>query len=146
DTPPPGPNAQKKNNARPAAAGKTARSAGRRRWTTGRIIVYLIAVPLGLAVAGILTVILAAVLTADRLPSLAVLTDYRPKVPMHVYTADGVLIGEFGEERRSVVRIADFPEPMRQAILAAEDDRFYEHSGVDLAGIARAAIANLRAG
>ena len=96
--------------------------------------------------AGILTVILAALLTADRLPSLAVLTDYRPKVPMHVFTADGLLIGEFGEERRSVVRIADFPEPMKQAILAAEDDRFYEHSGVDVSGIARAALANLRAG
>ena len=91
--------------------------------------------PLGLAVIGILTALLAAVLTADRLPSLAVLTDYRPKVPMHVYTADGLLIGEFGEERRSVVRIDDFPEPMTQAILAAEDDRFYEHSGVDVSGI-----------
>ena len=102
--------------------------------------------PLGLVAIGILTALLAAVLTADRLPSLAVLTDYRPKVPMHVYTADGLLIGEFGEERRSVVRIEDFPERMTKAILAAEDDSFYEHSGVDVSGIVRAAIANLRAG
>ena len=148
DTPPPGRNAhdKKRSSRTTAAAGKASRKSGKRLWSTGRIIAYLVGVPLGLAVMGLLTVVLAALLTADRLPSLAVLTDYRPKVPMHVYTADGLLIGEFGEERRSVVRIADFPEPMTQAILAAEDDRFYEHSGVDIAGIARAAIANLRAG
>ncbi|MBA3477392.1 MAG: penicillin-binding protein 1A [Lautropia sp.] len=128
------------------AADPAGRKPGGRRWTAGRIAAYLVAVPLGLAVIGVLTALLAVVLTADRLPSLAVLTDYRPKVPMHVYTADGLLIGEFGEERRSVVRIADFPQSMTQAILAAEDDRFYEHSGVDISGIARAAIANLRAG
>ena len=147
DTPPPGRNAQKNRSSnrgtRSAGAGAPG---GKRRWSTGRLLAYLVAVPLGLAVVGLLTVLLAALLTADRLPSLAVLTDYRPKVPMHVYTADGLLIGEFGEERRSVVRIEDFPAPMTQAILAAEDDRFYEHSGVDLSGIARAAIANLRAG
>jgi penicillin-binding protein 1A len=78
-------------------------------------VAWLVAMPIGLAVIGILTALLAAVLTADRLPSLAVLTDYRPKVPMHVYTSDGLLIGEFGEERRSVVRIgADDPgDPSR---------------------------------
>lgn len=153
DTPPLGQNARKykpsDRSTRSATAGterKRGSNAGKRRWSTGRILAYLVGVPVGLAVAGLLTVLLAALLTADRLPSLAVLTDYRPKVPMHVYTADGVLMGEFGEERRSVVRIEDFPEPMKHAILAAEDDRFYEHSGVDLSGIARAFIANLRAG
>jgi penicillin-binding protein 1A len=153
DTPPSRPEAYRKERtpapaaARNGGAGKAADgpSAGR-RWGAGRIAAYVVGVPLGLAVIAILTALLAIVLTADRLPSLAVLTDYRPKVPMHVYTADGLLIGEFGEERRSVVRIADFPQPMTQAILAAEDDRFYEHSGVDISGIARAAIANLRAG
>jgi penicillin-binding protein 1A len=167
DPPPSGPNAYPKVR-QPSSSGASGRGAGaagsggrstrrsggssgpdgsgRRRWTAGRIAAYLVAVPLGLLLAGLLTALLAAVLTANRLPSLAILTDYRPKVPMHVYTADGLLIGEFGEERRSVVRIADFPPKMTQAILAAEDDRFYEHSGVDISGIARAAIANLRAG
>ena len=112
----------------------------RGRWSAGRIVGWVVAVPLGLVAIGILTALLAAVLTADRLPSLAVLTDYRPKVPMHVYTADGLLIGEFGEERRSVVRIEDFPEQRTQAILAAEDDSFYEHSGVDVSGIVRASL------
>src|SRR5690606_37718236 len=146
DTPPRAPGARndKKNPRRPAAR-KRAKPAAR-GWTAGRVLAWVVGVPLALVLALGLTGLLAAVLTANRLPSIAVLTDYRPKVPMHVYTSDGVLIGEYGEERRSVVRIADFPEPMRQAILAAEDDAFYEHSGVDLSGIVRAAIANLRAG
>jgi penicillin-binding protein 1A len=110
------------------------------------VIGILVAVPLTLAVAGVLTLVLAAVLANDRLPSLDVLTDYRPKVPLRVFTADGVLIGEFGEERRSVVRIEDVPVVMTQAILAAEDDRFFEHSGVDVTGIVRAALANVMAG
>ena len=110
------------------------------------LVAILIAVPVALAIAGALTLTLSAVLAADRLPSLDVLTDYRPKVPLRVWTADGVLIGEFGEERRSIIRIDDVPEVMTHAIVAAEDDRFFEHSGVDLLGIARAAFANVAAG
>jgi penicillin-binding protein 1A len=110
------------------------------------LLTVLVVVPLALAAAAALTLGLAAVLASDRLPSLDVLTDYRPKVPLRIWTADGVLIGEFGEERRSVARIEDVPQVMKQAILAAEDDRFFEHSGVDLLGIARAALANVAAG
>jgi penicillin-binding protein 1A len=110
------------------------------------LAVLLVAIPLTLALAVVLTIALSAVLAADRLPSLEVLTDYRPKVPLRVWTADGVLIGEFGDERRSVVHIGDVPDVMKQAILAAEDDRFFEHSGVDMIGIARAAFANVVAG
>jgi penicillin-binding protein 1A len=109
-------------------------------------VTVLVLVPIALAVAAALTLGLAAILAADRLPTLDVLTDYRPKVPLRIWTADGVLIGEFGEERRSVARIEDVPLVMKQAILAAEDDRFFEHSGVDLLGIARAALANVAAG
>ncbi|MGE0797106.1 MAG: penicillin-binding protein 1A [Lautropia sp.] len=152
DSPPPGYRPQpreaaERRRAEPAKAAAprspAPRSPARR---VARIVGWLIGVPVALALAGALAVGLAIVLSADRLPTLEVLTDYRPKVPMHVYTADGLLIGEFGEERRSVVRYADFPQQMTHAILAAEDDRFFEHSGVDVAGIARAAIANLRAG
>jgi penicillin-binding protein 1A len=109
-------------------------------------VTVLVLVPIALAVAAALTLGLAAILASDRLPSLDVLTDYRPKVPLRIWTADGVLIGEFGEERRSVARIEDVPLVMKQAILAAEDDRFFAHSGVDLLGIARAALANVAAG
>ena len=89
---------------------------------------------------------LMVLLAYPNLPSLDALTDYRPKVPLRVYSAEGVLIGEFGEERRSVVAIDDVPQIMKQAILAAEDERFYQHLGVDYQGVIRAAYSNLTAG
>ncbi|HUX65286.1 penicillin-binding protein 1A [Sulfuricella sp.] len=91
-------------------------------------------------------IMLAGILAYPDLPSLEVLTDYRPKIPLRVYTAEGALIGEFGEERRALIKIGDVPKPMRLAILAAEDDRFYSHGGVDYMGVVRAALANLTAG
>jgi penicillin-binding protein 1A len=99
---------------------------------------------LGVVVAA--AIFLAGILAYPNLPSLEALTDYRPKIPLRVYTADGALIGEFGEERRALVKIDSVPKRMRQAILAAEDDRFYSHGGVDYMGVARAALANLTAG
>ncbi|VWC17086.1 membrane carboxypeptidase/penicillin-binding protein [Burkholderia lata] len=71
------------------------------------------------------------------------LTDYRPNVPLRVYTADHVLIGEFGAERRELVRLKDIPDIQKKAVLAIEDARFYEHGGVDFVGILRAGIADL---
>ena len=101
---------------------------------------------LGLAAIGIALAMIILALAYPNLPSLEVLTDYRPKIPLRVYTADGYLIGEFGEERRSLVAIHDVPTVMKQAVLAAEDDRFYQHGGVDYIGILRAAGANLTGG
>lgn len=89
---------------------------------------------------------LALALAYPNLPSLELLTDYRPKIPLRIYTEDGVLIGEFGEERRNLIHIKDVPPIMIQAVLAAEDDRFFEHNGVDLTGVARAALANFLGG
>jgi len=88
----------------------------------------------------------AAALVYPTLPSLEVLTDYQPKIPLRIYSADGKLIGEFGEERRAVVSINDVPRPLIVAILAAEDERFYQHRGVDYIGVARAAISNFVSG
>ncbi|WP_291992510.1 penicillin-binding protein 1A [Candidatus Accumulibacter sp. ACC003] len=85
-------------------------------------------------------------LAYPNLPSLEILTDYRPKIPLRVYTADGYLMGEFGEERRAVVSIDEVPAIMKQAILAAEDERFYQHGGVDTLGILRALYANVVGG
>ena len=110
------------------------------------VIAILVGIPVVLALALALALGLSAILASERLPSMEALTDYRPKVPLRIYTADGVLIGEFGEERRSVVKLEDVPPVMTRAILAAEDDRFFTHSGVDFLGIARAAFANLAAG
>lgn len=101
---------------------------------------------LALPLLPILLLIFAAMLTYPTLPSLEVLTDYRPKVPLRVFSAEGLLIGEFGEERRELVAINDVPDLMKKAILAAEDDRFYEHGGVDYIGVLRAALSNFASG
>jgi penicillin-binding protein 1A len=101
---------------------------------------------LGLVAIAVAMALIVLVLTYPNLPSLEVLTDYRPKIPLRVYTADGFLIGEYGEERRAVVAISDVPDIMKHAILAAEDDRFYQHGGIDYTGIVRAIGANLIGG
>ncbi len=89
---------------------------------------------------------LTLVLLYPNLPSIDAVTDYRPKLPLKVFTAEGDLIGEFGEEKRSFVKVGDFPEIMKQAILAAEDERFYQHGGVDYIGLTRAAGTILASG
>ncbi len=98
------------------------------------------------ALAGAMVIAFAAALVYPTLPSLDVLTDYQPKVPLRVYSADGRLIGEFGEERRAVVQMNQVPKALVGAILAAEDERFYQHRGVDYIGVARAAISNFSSG
>ena len=107
---------------------------------------YFVLAVLGVGAIGALLVGFAAIIAYPGLPSLETLTDYRPKVPLRVYTADGYLIGEFGEERRNIVKIEDVPKSMVQAILAAEDERFYQHGGVDYIGVLRAAYSNFTSG
>ena len=111
-----------------------------------RWILYPLTLIAGLIAIGVAVVAIVLVLTYPNLPSLEVLTDYRPKIPLRVYTADGHLIGEFGEERRNIVRIEDVPPVMKNAILAAEDERFYQHGGIDTLGMIRAAVMNLTSG
>jgi penicillin-binding protein 1A len=100
----------------------------------------------GLVLAGILVLAFALALAYPNLPALDAITDYRPKIPLRIFSADNVLIGEFGEERRNLVHIKDVPDVMKKAVLAIEDDRFYEHGGVDYIGIIRAALHNLMGG
>ena len=111
-----------------------------------RLVIYPVIFLIGLIAIGVAMALIVLVLTYPNLPSLEVLTDYRPKIPLRVYTADGFLIGEYGEERRAVVAIADVPAVMKNAILAAEDDRFYQHGGIDYTGVVRAVGANLVGG
>lgn len=96
-----------------------------------------------LALVPLLLLLFAAIVSYPTLPSLETLTDYHPKKPLQIFSAEGSLIGEFGEERRSVVSIAAVPDLMKKAILAAEDERFYEHGGVDYIGVMRAALSNV---
>ena len=94
-----------------------------------------------------LAVIATVILFAwQELPDVSQLVDYRPKMPLRIYAKNGEKIAEFGEERRVVVDITAVPDHLKAAILAAEDEHFYEHPGVDPLGIVRAAIANLITG
>jgi penicillin-binding protein 1A len=110
-----------------------------------RYLLYPLAGTASVLVAGLLLVGLVIALAYPNLPSLQSLTEYQPKIPLRIYTAEGVLIGEFGEERRAVVSIAEVPPQLKNAIIAAEDERFYEHAGIDYIGVLRAAYANLAA-
>ena len=102
---------------------------------------------MGLVVAGAaalaLVIAVALAMAYPNLPDVSELADYRPKLPLRVYSSEGALIGEFGEERRNLTRIEDIPEVMKNAVLAIEDTRFFEHGGVDYKGMVRAALANL---
>ena len=89
---------------------------------------------------------IAVAVLSPQLPDVSELSDYRPKLPLRVYTADGVLIGEFGEERRELVPVAEMPKALKDAVVAVEDARFYAHPGIDPKGLLRAVLANLRHG
>ena len=111
-----------------------------------RLLAFPLVLLAGAGAAGLCLLGLVVALAYPNLPSLEVLTDYQPKIPLRVYTAEGALIGEFGEERRSLISIRDVPDALKQAIISAEDERFYQHTGIDYVGVARAAWANLTQG
>ena len=75
-----------------------------------------------------------------KLPSIEGLSNVQLQVPLRIYSSDGALMGEFGEKRRTPKKLEEIPEKMRQAFLSAEDDRFFEHPGVDYQGILRAVV------
>jgi len=111
-----------------------------------RFIAFPLAVLAGLVAVGVLAAALVIALAYPNLPTLGALTEYQPKIPLRIYTADGVMIGEFGEERRAFVAIAEVPADLKKAIIAAEDERFYQHPGIDYVGVLRAAYTNLVSG
>jgi penicillin-binding protein 1A len=100
----------------------------------------------GMFVLGVFLAATVALILTPTLPSLDELTENRLKVPLRVYSAEGTLIAEFGEERRIPIQVAEAPPQLIRAVLSAEDDAFYYHQGVDFQGILRAAINNLRRG
>ena len=102
-------------------------------------LLALLGLPLVLALIGAIV----ALVVWRQLPALDVLTDYQPHQPLRVMSADGQLLGEFGAERRRYVPLKDIPKPLQDALLAVEDADFYEHSGLDFGGIARAFFRNL---
>ena len=130
---------------RPNGPAKTPPPAQRPAWLTW--LLRFVMWGLGIAAAGVVSVIcVAAVALAvayPNLPDISELADYRPKLPLRVFSSEGILIGEFGEERRNLTPIATIPKVMKDAVLAAEDARFYDHGGVDYKGLLRAGIANM---
>ncbi|MDM0114446.1 penicillin-binding protein 1A [Variovorax sp. J22R133] len=101
----------------------------------------------GIAAAGVLSLLfviaVALAVAYPNLPDISEMSEYRPKLPLRVFSSEGVLIGEFGEERRNLTPIDTIPKVMKDAVLAAEDSRFYSHGGVDYKGVMRAGVANL---
>ncbi len=101
----------------------------------------------GIAIAGALAILIfvgiALAVAYPNLPEISDLSDYRPKLPLRIYSSDGAMIGEFGEERRHLTPINEIPKVMSNAVLAIEDARFYQHGGVDYLGMVRAGFANL---
>ena len=95
------------------------------------------------AIAVLLLVGLALAVAFPNLPDISELSDYRPKLPLRIFSAEGDLLGEFGEERRNLTPIGEIPQLMKNAVLAIEDSRFYQHGGVDYVGVVRAGLANM---
>ena len=108
-----------------------------------RIVLWLGLAGLAAVASVLLAVALAMALAYPNLPDVSDLSEYHPKLPLRVFTAEGTLIGEFGEERRHFTPIKSIPQTMTNAVLAIEDARFFQHGGVDYLGILRAGLANV---
>lgn len=90
--------------------------------------------------------VIATAVIYPQLPSMDDLKNYQPKLPLQVYSEDGVLLGEFGQEHRIFIQGEQIPQMLKDAIVSAEDERFYTHGGIDPVGILRAAVGNIMAG
>lgn len=106
--------------------------------------IFMLLFGIGVAIVGLIGMMIAIIY--PKLPSMDELRNYQPKLPLQVYSSDGVLLGQFGEERRIFIDIPETPKMLIDAILSAEDERFYEHGGVDIQGVLRAAIGNILRG
>ena len=125
-----------------AAASKPTATGQALHWATKGLLWFL-----GLGLAALISLLIAIAIALavafPNLPDISDLSDYRPKLPLRIYSFEGDLIGEFGEERRSMTPIAQIPKVMSNAVLAIEDARFYNHGGVDYLGVLRAGLANV---
>lgn len=113
-----------------------------RHWALD-ILVWGAGLAFALATSLAILVSIALASAYPNLPDISDLSDYRPKLPLRIFSIEGDLIGEFGEERRNLTPIAEIPAVMVNAVLAIEDARFYQHGGVDYIGVIRAGLANV---
>ncbi|TDJ09501.1 MAG: PBP1A family penicillin-binding protein [Deltaproteobacteria bacterium] len=100
----------------------------------------------GIFLFGVLSVVGVVTYFSFDLPKISTLSDYKPPIPSQIMAKDGTILAEIGEQKREVVAISDVPEFIINAFLSAEDDSFYQHTGVDYQGVLRALIINLKAG
>lgn len=112
-----------------------------RRWMVG-----LASVLVGIVLLLLMIFAVAVARYYPELPELDRVTEYQPRLPLQVFTSDGVEIAQFGSERRQFLPIEQIPPMMQSAVLAVEDARFREHNGLDVKGIARAVLVNLTGG
>ena len=108
-----------------------------------RLVRFVLVGVFGLLLAGVFALACTYVFLAPSLPTADTMHKVELQVPLRVYTRSGGLISQIGEQRRIPVTYDEIPEVVRHAVLAAEDDRFFEHSGVDWIGVARAAMVNV---
>ena len=113
------------------------------RYSKENLLLTVIGLLAGFLVIVLISVIITAAVLYPKLPDLDSMTSYRPKMPLRVFSADDVLLAEFGDERRDVTPIKDIPLIMKQALLAVEDQHFYEHHGFYIIGNFRALLHNL---
>ena len=139
-----------------ARRGKPPRPKGRRRrprsaffgvldWFA-RLVATPLALPLDVALLGLLGAAVLLYSVQEDLPAVDALLEVKLEEPLRIYTADGSLMAEYGVQRRRAVDFEDIPPDLINAFLAAEDSRFYEHHGIDVIGLARAAYAVAQAG
>ena len=127
------PEGSKEHTAAPAAP----------RSLLSHVLLWTFGIGAAMALVVALLVAVALAMAYPQLPDVSDLADYRPKLSMRVYSVEGTQIGEFGEEKRNLTPFKDIPKVMKDAVLAIEDARFYQHGGVDYIGLARAGLANL---
>lgn len=111
-----------------------------------RLVATPLALPMDLALFGVIGASLLLYSIADELPQVEALLEVKLEEPLRVYTADGSLMAEYGVQRRRAVDFEDIPPDLVNAFLAAEDSRFYDHRGIDVIGLGRAAYAVAQAG
>ena len=108
-----------------------------------KALAWLMGASIAAALGVVCLVALVMSIAYPNLPEVSDLASYRPKLPLRVYSIEGDLLGEFGEEHRTFTPIAEIPQVMKDAILAIEDARFFQHNGVDYLGVVRAGLANV---
>ena len=111
-----------------------------------KLLRFVLATGFALLTAGLVALVAAYFYIAPQLPPIERLREVQLQVPLRVYSSDGELIAEFGEQHRTPIRYEDLPPMVINAILATEDDRFFEHPGVDYQGLLRAAMELVRTG